>query len=37
MAYVDPKKRMQGSFGYLGLLTLLGYSGALGAKLLGWA
>lgn len=32
----DPKKRMQGSFGYIGLFTLMGCSSIFGAKLLGW-
>jgi len=32
----DPKQRMRGSFGYLGLFTLLGCSSIFGAKLLGW-
>lgn len=31
----DPKKRMQGSFGYFGLIALLGASTMFGAKLLG--
>ncbi len=32
---IDPKKRMQGSFGYFGLIALLGASTMFGAKLLG--
>ncbi|XP_032782651.2 microsomal glutathione S-transferase 3 isoform X1 [Daphnia magna] len=32
----DPKNRMRGSFGYLGLFVLLGSSSLFGAKLLGW-
>lgn len=30
----DPKKRMQGSFGYIGLLTMMGTTAKLALKLL---
>ncbi|XP_063234058.1 glutathione S-transferase 3, mitochondrial-like [Bacillus rossius redtenbacheri] len=32
----DPKNRMRGSFGYLGLFALLAASGRFGLRLLGW-
>lgn len=32
----DPRKRMRGSFGYLGLFTMLYCTGRLATRLLGW-